>query len=138
MFPPINTKGIRSFLSHAGFYRRFIMDLSKVTKPMCKLLQHDMPYILSKECEKAFNMLKQALISVPTVKTPKSTKPFELMCNASDFDIGVVLGQRHNKGFHIHWSSNKLHHHWERTTGSCVCIWQVHIILGGHQSDSVY
>ena len=39
--PPSSIKGIRSFLGHAGFYRRFIKDFSKITKPLCKLLEKD-------------------------------------------------------------------------------------------------
>ena len=67
---------------------------------MCQLLQHGVPYVFSKECEKAFNLLKHDLISASIVKTLDSTKPFELMCDASDFVIRVMLGQRHNKVFH--------------------------------------
>lgn len=105
-----------------------------------------MPYAFGKECGKAFNLLKQALILAPIVKTPYWTKPFEFMFNASDFSIGVLLSLRHNKVFHtIYYASRtlieaktQLYHYWEGTTGSCVYIWQVQIILGGHQGDNVY
>ncbi|KAL4351851.1 hypothetical protein GQ457_06G014510 [Hibiscus cannabinus] len=52
--PPTNVKGIRSFLGHAGFYRRFIKDFSKVSKPMCNLLQQNQPFVFDKECQSAF------------------------------------------------------------------------------------
>ena len=39
--PPISVKGVRSFLGHAGFYRRFIKDSSKIAHPLCKLLEKD-------------------------------------------------------------------------------------------------
>ena len=56
----------------------------------------------SEECEKVFNLLKHALI-------PNSTKPFELMCDSSEFVLGVVLSQRHNKVFHtIYYASRTL------------------------------
>lgn len=57
----------------------------KITKPLCQLLQHDVPYVFSQECMHAFNLLKKPLISAPRVKTHDWTKPFELMCDASDF-----------------------------------------------------
>ena len=107
--PPVNIKGIRSFLGHAGFYRRFIKDFSKITKPLCQLLQHDVPFVFSQECLESFNLLKEALISAPIVKTPDWSKPFELMCDASDFAIGAVLGQWHIKVFHtIYYASKTL------------------------------
>lgn len=109
MPPPVNIKGIRSFLGHGGFYIRFINDFSKITKPLCQLLHHDVPYIFSQECMNAFKLLKKALISAPIVKTHDWTKPFELMCDANDFAFGVVLGQRHNKVFHtIYYASRTL------------------------------
>jgi hypothetical protein len=48
--PPTNVKGVRSFLGHAGFYRRYIKDFSKFTKPLCQLLQHDVPFNFTEDC----------------------------------------------------------------------------------------
>ena len=48
--PPTSIKGIRSFLGHAGFYRRFIKDFSKVAKLLCSLLKHDSPFHFDKDC----------------------------------------------------------------------------------------
>lgn len=53
--PTVNIKGIRSFLGHSKFYRRFIKDFSKIAKPLFQLLQHDVPYVFSQECMDAFN-----------------------------------------------------------------------------------
>ena len=55
---PTNVKGIRSFLGHAGFYRRFIQDFSKISKPLCKLLEKDSPFHFTNECKSAFDRLK--------------------------------------------------------------------------------
>ncbi|GJZ55329.1 hypothetical protein Tco_0610522 [Tanacetum coccineum] len=41
--PLTNIKGIRSFLGHADFYRRFINDFSKIARPLTKLLEKDTP-----------------------------------------------------------------------------------------------
>ncbi|KAL4308283.1 hypothetical protein GQ457_01G021320 [Hibiscus cannabinus] len=53
--PPTTVKGIRSFLGHAGFYRRFIEDFSKITKPLCSLLEQGRPFEFNNDCTKAFN-----------------------------------------------------------------------------------
>ncbi|XP_060211690.1 uncharacterized protein LOC132639242 [Lycium barbarum] len=52
--PPISVKGVRSFLGHAGFYRRFIKDFSKIANPMCKLLEKESKFNFDETCIKAF------------------------------------------------------------------------------------
>ncbi|KAL4281283.1 hypothetical protein GQ457_03G018830 [Hibiscus cannabinus] len=99
--PPTNVKGIRSFLGHAGFYRRFIKDFSKISKPLCNLLQQNQPFVFDEECQSAFEELKMKLISAPVVVPPDWSAPFELMCDASDHAVGAVLGQRRGKLFHV-------------------------------------
>ena len=47
---PINVKTVRQFLGHAGFYRRFIMDFSKIAKPLYKLLEKYAKFIWDAEC----------------------------------------------------------------------------------------
>ena len=56
--PPLNVKGIRSFLGHAGFYRRFIKDFFKITRPLCTLLEKDTPFSFDDSCLHAFQVLK--------------------------------------------------------------------------------
>nr|GEU78585.1 retrovirus-related Pol polyprotein [Tanacetum cinerariifolium] len=58
---PTTVKGIRRFLDHAGFYRRFIKDFSKIDRPMTRLLEKDTPFLFSKECIEAFQTLKRKL-----------------------------------------------------------------------------
>ncbi|GJR19288.1 reverse transcriptase domain-containing protein [Tanacetum coccineum] len=53
--PPTNIKGVRSFLGHAGFYRRFIKDFLKIARPITKLLENDTPFEFNEECRKASN-----------------------------------------------------------------------------------
>jgi hypothetical protein len=91
---PTDIRGIRSFLGHAGFYRRFIKDLSKISKPLTNLLQKDIPFSFNDDCVESFNILKIALISAPIIQPPNWNLPFEIMCDASDYVVGVVLGQR--------------------------------------------
>jgi transposase InsO family protein len=97
--PPTSIKGIRSFLGHAGFYRRFIKDFSKIAKPLSNLLMKDVPFVFDDECMNAFNVLKERLISAPIMATPDWSLPFEIMCDASDYAMGSVLGQRRDKVF---------------------------------------
>lgn len=67
---PTSVKGVRSFLGHAGFYRRFIKDFSKIYKPLCNLLEKDVPFHFDEDCVKAFERLKKELISAPIVIVP--------------------------------------------------------------------
>ena len=99
--PPKNLKDIRSFLGHAGFYRRFIKDFSSIARPMCNLLGKDVPFEWNNECQVAFEKLKSLLTTAPIMQSPDWTLPFELMCDASDYAIGAVLGQRRDKKPHV-------------------------------------
>ncbi|GKF32886.1 reverse transcriptase domain-containing protein [Tanacetum coccineum] len=65
-----SVKGVRSFLGHASFYRQFIQDFSKIARPMTHLLEKDTPFILLKECIKAFNILKKKLTEAPNFSFP--------------------------------------------------------------------
>ncbi|RVW18897.1 Retrovirus-related Pol polyprotein from transposon 17.6 [Vitis vinifera] len=79
---PTTVKGVRQFLGHAGFYRR---------------------------CQHSFDQLKKFLITTPIVRAPNWQLPFELMCDASDFAIGAVLGQREDgKPYVIYYASKTL------------------------------
>ena len=91
--PPSSVKAIRSFLGHAGFYRRFIKDFSNIAKPLTKLLEKDVPFYFDQECLEAFNTLKDKLINAPIIIALDWNLPFELMCDARDFAVGAVLGQ---------------------------------------------
>ena len=73
-------KGIRSFLGHTGFYRRFIGKKSEIALPMTKLLQKYSRFKFNDNCMIAFNKLKQALIDAPIIKPLDYDKPFELIC----------------------------------------------------------
>ncbi|GJZ52552.1 reverse transcriptase domain-containing protein [Tanacetum coccineum] len=92
--PPTNIKGIRSFLGHVGFYRRFIKDFSKIARPLTKLLEKDTPFEFDDECQKAFESLKEKLTCAPMIVSLNWNLSFELMCDASDFAVGAVLGQK--------------------------------------------
>nr|GFC97343.1 reverse transcriptase domain-containing protein [Tanacetum cinerariifolium] len=106
---PTTVKGIRSFLGHAGFYRRFIKDFSKISQPMTHLLEKNLPFIFSNECIQAFRTLKDKLTEAPILIAPNWDQPFELMYDAIDFAVGAVLGQRIEKHFSpIHYASKTM------------------------------
>ncbi|KAB2600237.1 hypothetical protein D8674_010508 [Pyrus ussuriensis x Pyrus communis] len=84
-----------------GFYRRFIKDFSKVAQPLCRLLQKDVTFEFTKECTASFNLLKELLTTAPIIVPPDWSLPFELMCDASDYALGAVLGQRKDKRPHV-------------------------------------
>ena len=92
-------KGIRSFLGHAGFYRRFTKDFSKLSKPLCNFLEKNSAFDFDDVCLQAFNAIKEKLILAPVMTVPNWSQPFEVMCDASDFAIGAVLGQKQDKLF---------------------------------------
>ena len=77
----------------------FIADLSKLAKPLCKLLEKDVIFSFDKSCMTTFEEIKNKLIEAPIVVGPTWNKPFEIICDASDFAVGVVLGQRREKMF---------------------------------------
>jgi hypothetical protein len=107
--PPTTVRQIRSFLGHAGFYRRFIKDFSKISKPLCELLCKDVPFVFTKACMQAFEKLRDSLSSAPIIQSPDWSLPFEIMCDASDYAVGVVLGQRIRKIPHaIYYASKTL------------------------------
>jgi len=107
--PPTSVKAVRSFLGHAGFYRRFIKDFSKIANPLCKLLEKDHSFVFSDDCRLAFEELKRRLVTAPIIVAPNWEQPFELMCDASDYAIGAVMGQRKDKLVHpIYYASRTL------------------------------
>ena len=108
--PPLTSvKAVRSFLGHAGFYRRFIKDFSKITRPLTKLLEKDAPFVFTEECLVSFETLKMKLINAPIMVAPDWNLPFELMCDASDFAVGAILVQSINKHFQpIYYASKTL------------------------------
>ena len=106
--PPSSMKGIRSFLGHAGFYRRFIKDFSKIAKPLLNLLVQGAPFEFDNHYMQAFSILKEKLVSAPIVVAPNWDLPFKLMCDASDYAIGAVLGQKRERIFRVIYYASRL------------------------------
>ena len=99
LLPPSSVKRIRSFLGHA--YRRFIKDFSKIAKSLSSMLVQRAPFDFDDQCLQAYLFLKQKLVSTPIVVAPDWNIPFEQMCDASDYAIGAVLGQKRDRNFQV-------------------------------------
>ena len=99
--PPSSVKGIRSFLGHVRFYRIFIKHFSKIAKPLSNLLVKGAPFEFDDQCMLAFSFFKEKLVSAPIVAAPDWDLPFELMCDASDYAIGAILGEKTERIFQV-------------------------------------
>ena len=92
---------VRSFLGHAGLYRCFIKDFSKITTPLCKLLSKELDFLFDQACKYAHDELKRCVTSAPTSQPPNWDELFEIMCDASDYVVGVVLRKIIGKNLHV-------------------------------------
>nr|CAH67761.1 H0124E07.8 [Oryza sativa] len=90
---PKTVTQIRSFLGLAGYYRRFIENFSKIARPMTQLLKKEEKFVWSPQCEKAFQTLKEKLVSSPVLILPDTRKDFMVYCDASRQGLGCVLMQ---------------------------------------------
>ena len=80
-----------------------------MSRPLTNRLQKDIPFVFDDDCLEAFETLKKALITAPIVQPPDWNLPFEIICDASDYAIGAVLGQRVDKKLNvIHYASKPL------------------------------
>ena len=70
LMPPTTVKGIISFLGHASFYRRFIKHFSKISKPLCRLLEKYANFDFDELCRSAFDEIKSRLVTSPIMLTP--------------------------------------------------------------------
>ena len=93
-------------------------------------MQKYVPFVFYHDCVEAFEILKKALISAPIVQPPDWNLPFEIMCDASDYAVGAVLGQRVDKKLNvIQYASKTLdsaQRNYATTDGifsSCFCLW---------------
>jgi hypothetical protein len=103
--PPTSVTPVCSFLGLVGYYRRFILNFSKISKPITELLRKGNKYMWSKACDEAFNTLKKLLTTSLVLAQPDIAKPFDVYCDASDTGLGYVLMQ---EGRVISYSSQQL------------------------------
>ena len=107
LIPPTTMKGIKIFLGHVGFYGRFIQDFSKIARPSCTLLEKDAKFEFDEACKSTFEEIKAKLVISPIMATPNWSKEFEIIRDASDYAMGIVLRQRKEKIFITIYYANK-------------------------------
>jgi hypothetical protein len=95
---PRNVKDVQGFLGFANFYRRFILGFSRIAKPLTRLTQKDTKFQWTRECQKAFDNLKEAFSSAPVLKTFEWDKVCYVECDSSDYVTGGVLSQLDDQG----------------------------------------
>src|ERR1044071_10077047 len=94
-FPqPRNTTELKSFVGLISYYRRFIQDFSKISKPLFELTKKDQPYEWKESQSKAFEILKEKLINLPVLIYSNFEKEFILLTDASKIALGAILSQK--------------------------------------------
>jgi hypothetical protein len=107
---PTTVHQVRSFLRLAGYYRRFILDFSKIVKPIMGLLKNDTKFDWSSKCNEAFEQLKVLLTTALVLAQPDIEKPFDVYCDTLGSGVGCVLMQ---EGQVITYASQQLRRHEE-------------------------
>nr|GEU54763.1 reverse transcriptase domain-containing protein [Tanacetum cinerariifolium] len=113
---PTTVEGVRSFLGHAGFYRRFIQDFSKIARPMTHLLEKETPFVFSKDCIDAFETLKKKLTEAPILVVPD----WNLLSNLWNFIVKGMSSQQKKKFF-----KDVKHYFWDDPYLFRICVDQI-------------
>ncbi|CAI7801083.1 unnamed protein product [Closterium sp. NIES-53] len=108
--PPTNITELQSFLGFANYVCRFVPDMARLTAPLTDLLRKGVPFTWGGKEHAAFSTLKNVFCSPPVLRIANPHRPFEVVTDASDIAIGVVLLQDFGIGLHpIAYESRKLH-----------------------------
>ena len=94
---PMSMKGVHSFLGHASFYKRFIRDFSKVSKPLSALLMQGVPFEFDDAYINPFESLKKKLTLGPIIVVPDWELSFELMCDCKVTKITYTNLKRYHQ-----------------------------------------
>ena len=92
---PTTLKEIKQFLGLVGYYRKFIPRFADVARPMTNLTKQDIPFEWTMQCQSAFEMLKEAIITSPILKYPDPNKGYTLFTDASKYAWACVLTQEY-------------------------------------------
>ncbi|GFW34770.1 transposon Tf2-8 polyprotein [Trichonephila clavipes] len=96
--PPKNVKQLQSFLGSVNVYNKFIDSYAKIREPLNRLLKKDKQWEWTAECQTAFELLKNKLITKPVLQLYDPKLPLHVFCDASLKAIGAILKQPDNSG----------------------------------------
>src|SRR5690606_35880675 len=100
-FPtPSNPTDVRRFLGLSSFFRRFILDFSRIAAPLTQLTRVGVEFVWTEQCENEFSKLKQSLCEFPVLCIFNPNLPIEVHTDASPSGLGVMLLQRNEDGKH--------------------------------------
>src|SRR5258707_7047094 len=99
---PVKVKDVQSFIGFVNFYQRFMWNFSEITCPLHALTWKLKDWSWGAAEQQAFDMLKNAITSAPTLTFPSRSSLFCLECDASNFAMGAILSQQQEDGlFHL-------------------------------------
>jgi hypothetical protein len=94
-FPePRTVIDVRSFLGLTGYYRKYVQGYSRLASPLFDLMRKDVVFVWSQDCQRAFDILKKALVDAPTLVRPDFSRPFYMDVDWSTKGVGVILSQK--------------------------------------------
>ena len=92
---PTTPKENKQFLGLVGYYRKFIPRFADIARPMTNLTKQDFPFEWAVQCQAAFELLKEAIITSPILKYPDPNKGYTLFTDASKYAWACVLTQEY-------------------------------------------
>ena len=95
---PRTEKEIRGFLGRLQYISRFIARLTDICEPIFRLLRKNQPTVWNDDCQRAFEKIKECLLSPPVLVPPTSGRPLLLYLSVSDIDLGCMLAQLDDSG----------------------------------------
>src|SRR5271155_556085 len=95
---PKTVREVRAYLGYTGYYRKFVDGYAKIAGPLYDLLRLDAKFIWTPACQRAFDVLKERMLTAPILRTPDPSLPFILTTDASGKSIGWVLSQKDDEG----------------------------------------
>ncbi|GFW54671.1 transposon Tf2-9 polyprotein [Trichonephila clavipes] len=107
--PPKNVKELQSFLQTCSWFRRYIQDFAKISRPLSYLTKKKVKWQWGFDQQNAFQTLKNSLTTPPVLKQADGTKPYIIRTDASNYALGAVLLQREGSDEHpIEYASRLL------------------------------
>jgi hypothetical protein len=97
---PATVRGVQSFLGFCNFYRRFIKNYGRVSRPLHNITKDNVPFVWTQNCQEAFDNLKGLLVNAPVLRHYQPELPTKLETDASDGVVGGALSQQVNDNWH--------------------------------------